>query len=147
MDGLQEDNPYYDITNGWLYFDTSEISDPLSKQEIWAARSMGGVSFDQPVLVGGGLNTEDIETQPFVHEPSGYLYYASDREQDEFVLSIWRVPISGDQVMGIPERMTKGMLGTGRPSISLDGRWLCFSYAREESGGVNTDIAASKKME
>jgi hypothetical protein len=147
MDGLQEDNPYYDIANGWLYFDTSEISDPLSKQEIWAARTLGGVSFDQPVLVGGGLNTEDIETQPFVHEPSGYLYFASDREQDEFLLSIWKVTISGDQITGIPERITKGMLGTGRPSISLDRRWFCFSYAREESGGVNTDIAACKKMD
>ncbi|MCX6647166.1 MAG: Ig-like domain-containing protein [bacterium] len=40
MTGLGEDNPYYDVTRGWLYFDTYDLGDPLSKQNIWAAQGL-----------------------------------------------------------------------------------------------------------
>lgn len=145
IENLGEDNPYYSSSSGWLYFDTYDINDPLSKQDIWAARFQFGNTFDKPVVVSGGLNTENIETQPFVFEPEGVLYFASDRMSDEYKLSIWKVPISGDQIFGIPEKVASGLLALGKPSITLDGEWFCFAYAREETGGVNADIAIAKR--
>jgi hypothetical protein len=146
MAGLGEDNPYYDVSHGWLYFDTYDLSDPLSKQNIWASRSLGGGSFDVPELMSGGLNTDSIETQSFVYEPDSVLYFASDREQPDYNLSIWKVPVYGSQSDGTPELVARGFLAMGRPSISYDGEWLCFSYAREESGGANADIAIAPRL-
>jgi hypothetical protein len=146
MDGFGEDNPYMDVTSGYLFFDVYDTSDPLSKQDIWVAQSFGGGTFDTPHEIQGGLNTGDIEAQPFIHEPQSEIYFASDRENDEFILSIWKASIFGDQA-GFPELVAKGMLGVGNPSITYDGKLLCFAYAREESGGVNEDIAISRRLE
>jgi hypothetical protein len=146
MAGLGEDNPYYDVTHGWLYFDTYDLSDQLSKQDMWASRSLGGGTFDVPQLISGGLNTASIETQGFVYEPDSMLYFASDREQPDFRLSIWKVPVYGSQSDGTTELVARGFLAIGRPSISLDGNLLCFSYAREESGGANADIAIAPRL-
>jgi len=146
MEGLGEDNPYYDITHGWLYFDTYDLYDPLSKQDIWAARSLGGTQFSTPELMSGGLNTSSIETQSFVYEPDSTLYFASDRDQQDFVLSVWKVPVYGSQADGAPELVAKGFLGIGKPSISYNRDWFCFAYAREESGGANADIAISPRL-
>ena len=147
IEGFGEDNPYLDITHGWLYFDTYDLSDPLSKQDIRAARSLGGGVFDAPLLISGNLNTADVETQPFVYEPTSTLYFASDRQQEEFQLAIWRIPICADQANGMAELVAKGMLAVGKPSISYDGKWLCFAYARAESGGANADIAMAHLVE
>jgi len=141
-----EDNPYLAISSGWLYFDAYDLSDPLSKQDIWAARWLGGGSYDKPVRMPVGLNTDDIETQAFVYEPDNMMYFASDREQEEFQLGIWKVQVWGDQVTGVPQPVAKGPLAIGRPSISLDGNWFCFAYARAESGGANADIAIARKL-
>jgi hypothetical protein len=146
ISGFGEDNPYYDISHGWLYFDVYDLSDPLSKQYIMASRNLGGVIFDTPVSVLN-LNTDNVETQAFVYEPSGTIYFASDRDQEEYALAIWKTPIYGDQASGNPEMVMKGTVAVGRPSISYDGEWLCFAYAREESGGVNTDIAMCRRVE
>jgi len=92
------------------------------------------------------LNTPHVETQPFVHEPTGLLYFASDRDRDEFQLAIYKAPIFGDSA-GSVEKVASGMLALGHPSVSWDGEWLVFSYAREESDGVNADIAICRKLE
>ncbi|MFH1675891.1 MAG: hypothetical protein ABIC40_02615, partial [bacterium] len=78
MDGTGEDNPYLDLIHGWLYFDTYDSSDPLSKQDLWTAEYLGGTSFDIPLPLSD-LNTPAIETQPFVYEPDSDIYFASDR--------------------------------------------------------------------
>ena len=146
MDGTGEDNPYLDVTNGWFYFDTYDSSDPLSKQDLWSAQYLGGMSFDTPVPLSD-LNTADIETQPFVYEPDSEIYFASDRDDEEYQLSIWKAPIFGDTA-GAPELFAKGMLAVGKPSIGFNGKMLCFSYAREESStGANADIAISRRIE
>ncbi len=143
-----EDNPYYDSTHGWLYFDTYSLDDPLSKQDIWVTRAFGSGQFDEPARIGGGLNTVDVETQAFVHEPASILYFASDRGQDEYQLGIWRAPLYGDYA-GEPELVARGMLAIARPSLTLDGEWFCFAYAREEShgSGANADIAMAQRLE
>jgi len=145
MTGLGEDNPYFDATNGWLYFDTYDLGDPLSKQNLWTAQSVGGGQFDDPVPLTD-LNTFNVETQPFMHEPSGMLYFASDRWDEEFVLSIWRASVIGSYT-GTPEKVAGGALAVGRPSISYDGKWFCFVYVRLESGGANADIAMCRRIE
>ena len=143
---LGEDNPYFDSSHGWLYFDTYRLDDPLSKQDIWVARDIGGGQFDQPYEIMGGLNTDSIETQAFVHEPASMLYFATDREQEDYHLSIWRASLYGDSA-GNAEPVARGNLAIGKPSMTLDGQWLCFVYAREESGGANADIAMTKRLE
>jgi len=145
MTGLGEDNPYMDVTSGWLYFDTYDLGNPLSKQNLWAAKSIGGGQFldPEPLL---DLNTVDIETQPFMHEPTGVLYFASDRQADEFILAIWRAQVSGT-FTSTPELVAQGQVALGRPSITLDGEWMAISYARIESSGANADIAMCRKLE
>jgi len=145
MTGLGEDNPYFDVTNGWLYFDTYDLGNPLSKQNLWAARSLGGLMFDDPVPLSD-LNTIDIETQPFMHEPTGMLYFASDRMRSEFELAIWRASTIGDFTSN-PEKVAEAGLAVGRPSISLNGEWFCFSYASLEASGADADIALCRKLE
>jgi len=145
MTGLGEDNPYFDSMHGWLYFDTYDLGDPLSKQNIWAAQSLGGGQFDDPVALQD-LNTKQIETQAFMHEPTGMLYFASDRGKQEFQLAIWRSSVLGSMT-GVPERVAEGALALGRPSITYDGEWFCFVYARMEPGGTNADIAMSRRIE
>ncbi len=145
MSGLGEDNPYFAVTSGWLYFDTYDLGDPLSKQNLWAAQSMGGGLYDDPVPLTS-LNTVNVETQPFVHEPTNMLYFATDRQREEFQLAIWRSSVFGSTTAQ-PEKVAEGALALGRPSISYDADWFCFVYARVESGGTNADIAMCKRME
>ncbi len=145
MSGLGEDNPYFDSQHGWLYFDTYDLGDPLSKQNIWAAQSFGGDLFDDPVPLTD-LNTANIETQPFMHEPEEMLYYASDRGQEDFVLAIWRSQTFGSFTSN-PEQVAYGDLALGNPSISYNGEWFCFAYARIDPGGANADIAMCRRIE
>ncbi len=145
MTGLGEDNPYYDATNGWLYFDTYDLGDPLSKQNIWAAQTLGNWQFSDPVPLVD-LNTVNIETQPFMHEPTGMLYFATDRGQDEFILAIWRSSTSGTFTL-TPEKVAGGNIALGCPSISYDGEWFCFMYARMDASGANADIAMARRIE
>jgi hypothetical protein len=146
IEDLGEDNPYYDSTHGWLYFDTYRLDDPFSKQDIWVAQTSGGGQFDTPYELEGDLNTADIETQAFVHEPASTIYFATDREQEEYQLAIWKAPLYGDYA-GTAEPVARGELAIGRPSLTLDGEWFCFAYARAESGGANADIAMAHRLE
>jgi len=145
MTGLGEDNPYFDATNGWMYFDTYDLGDPLSKQNIWAAQSIGGGQFMEPEPMID-LNTGNIETQPFMQEQSGWLYFASDRQAEEFILGIWRAPVSGS-FSSPPEIVARSEMALGKPTITLDNEWMCFVYAKIDGSGANTDIAMCKRIE
>ena len=145
LGGLGEDNPYFDITHGWLYFDTYDLGDPLSKQNIWAAQSLGGGLFDDPVPLTD-LNTPDIETQPFIDEDTGRIYFATDRDADEYVLGIWRATIS-DTFAGFPEQFAVGQVALGRPSFSENDQWFCMTYATIDSHGSDANIAMSRRLE
>ena len=149
MDGYGEDNPYMDVTHGWLYFDAYDLSIQKAGQDIWASESTGGTNFSDPALVSGGLNTEDVEAQPFVYEPTSTLYFASDRPPRDYQyhLSIYKVSINGSSISGEPQIEAQGHVVLARPSISYDGTWFCFTYARQEPGGLNADIAMAKKMQ
>jgi len=145
MTGLGEDNPYFAANTGWMYFDTYDLGDPLSKQNIWAAESYGpGLFYDPVPLVD--LNTVNIETQPFLHEQSTYLYFATDRNEDEFILAIWRAQVVGS-FTSQSELVARGQVAMGHPSVSFDEEWFCFNYARIDSNGANADIAMSKHLE
>jgi hypothetical protein len=146
MQGFGEDNAYYNINTGYLYFDAFDLSDPLSKQDIYAAVSLGSGTFNTPVELSGGINTVDVETQPFVHEQSSTLYFASDRDRDEFQLALYKASVFGDSANSV-ELVALGMLGLANPSISEDEEWMCFSYAREEQYGANADIALCRRLE
>jgi len=143
MTGLGEDNPYFDASNGWLYFDTYDLGNPLSKQNIWAAQSIGGGQFNEPEPLLD-LNTVDIETQPFVQEQSGWIYFASDRQADEFVLAIWRATVGGS-FTGQPELVAKSEIALGNPSITFDHEWFCFAYAKIDGSGANADVAMCRR--
>ncbi len=145
LTGLGEDNPYYDATNGWLYFDSYDLGDPLSKQNIWAAQTIGGWQFNDPVPLTD-LNTPEIETQAFVDEIGGMIYFATDRDQDEYILAIWRASISGS-ITGTPEEFARGVIPVGRPSFSSDGQWFCFSFATIDPDGSDADIAMCRRIE
>ena len=145
MTGLGEDNPYFDATQGWLYFDTYDLGDTLSKQNIWAAQHLGGGLFGDPVPLID-LNTPDIETQPFIDEDAGMIYFASDRGQDEYMLAINRATISGT-FTGAPEQFAVGKVALGRPSFTENGEWFCMSYAVISADGSDADIAVSRRVE
>jgi hypothetical protein len=145
MTGLGEDNPYYDVMQGWLYFDTYDLGDPLSKQNIWAAQSLGAGSFDTPVPLTD-LNTPNIETQSFIDEHNGMIYFATDRDRDDYLLAIWRATIFGTYT-GVPEQFAAGSVAIGRPSFSQDGQWFCFTYATIDPHGSDANIAMCRRVE
>jgi len=148
--------PDYDVAcptianSGNIYYYSESISNGLGNGDIYMSKYEDG-KYSKPINLGGPINTEFWENDPFIAPDESYLIFQSDREGDhefgDLFISYknkdgkWIKPIN----MG--ENVNASYSGEGCPMVSPDGKYLFFSGMKINfKKYINEPISYTDKM-
>ncbi len=84
-----------------LFFTLCNHPGGFGSCDIWYSRTVNG-SWSKPVNAGSAVNTEGWEGQPSLSAFGNELYFSADRPGGKGKKDLWKIPLTGWSVDGLP---------------------------------------------
>ncbi len=127
-----------------IYF-TSNRRGGKGKKDIWMARLKGRgknglLEWDEPVNLGGRINTPGNETSPFIHASKKTFYFASDYHTGMGNFDLFLAEISHDTVFSRPQNLGYPVNTFNDEQgifVNTSGNTAYYSSKREKGSGLD----------
>jgi Tol biopolymer transport system component len=122
--------------NGTVYFVSPDIEGGYGAQDIYRSRFTNG-QYEKPENLGGSINTESMETSPYIAPDESYLLFSSFRPDGYGDFDIYVSYRNKDGTWTKAKNLGETINSPARESplvVSPDGKYLFFMSRRNGIG-------------
>jgi hypothetical protein len=134
----KDDDPYVTSADNEMFFWSNRPAE-LGGNNIYYTKKVNG-EWQSPVILPAPINSHSNDLQPFLF--GNVLYFTSDREGKP---KIYRSVLTNDS-RSLPEVVVSSKHGVGEPTLTVDGKYLCFvQFLISNKGEANPEIMYTER--